>query len=211
MPSSGRTSSSSGVSIPPTFAHVENLSVGVGVDTHSGEPAAAAEFRRFVDDHAPGGRFPADWARRLAEAGYVAPHWPRPWGRDAAPADQLAIDAVIRELRVPRPENPIGIGWAGPTLLVAGTEAQQRQFLPGILDGSEIWCQLFSEPGAGSDLASLSTPAVRDGDEYVINGQKVWTTLAHVAAWGILLAAPTRTRSRTRASPTSCSTCTRPA
>ena len=136
----------------------------------------------------PDGRYPADWNRRLAAAGYVAPHWPRPWGLDATPTEQLAIDEVLRELRVPRPMNPIGIGWAGPTLLVAGTDEQQQRWLPGILDGSELWCQLFSEPGAGSDLASLQTRAVRDGDEYVVNGQKVWTTLAHVARFGILLA-----------------------
>ncbi len=124
----------------------------------------------------------------MARAGFVVPHWPEPWGLDATPAEQLELDAAGRELRVPRPMNPIGIGWAGPTLLVAGTEAQQQRFLPGLLDGSELWCQLFSEPGAGSDLSSLSTSAVRDGDEYVVNGQKVWTTLAHVARFGILLA-----------------------
>jgi alkylation response protein AidB-like acyl-CoA dehydrogenase len=150
--------------------------------------AAADAVRAFVAEQAPGGRFPSDWNARLARAGYVAPHWPRPWGLDASPTQQLAIDAVLRELHVPRPMNPIGIGWAGPTLLVAGTEEQRQRYLPGILDGSELWCQLFSEPGAGSDLASLTTRAVRDGDEYVVNGQKVWTTLAHVARYGILIA-----------------------
>jgi len=150
--------------------------------------ATADRVRAFVAEQAPGGAFPPDWTTRLARAGYVAPHWPRPWGLDASPREQLAIDGVLRELRVPRPVNPIGIGWAGPTLLVAGTEEQQQRYLPGILDGSELWCQLFNEPGAGSDLAGLSTRAVRDGDEYVVNGQKVWTTLAHVARYGILLA-----------------------
>jgi alkylation response protein AidB-like acyl-CoA dehydrogenase len=149
---------------------------------------ADERLRRFVAEHAPHGKYPADWVQRLAAAGYAVPHWPKPWGLDASPEEQLEIDEVMRELRVPRPLNPIGIGWAGPTLLVAGTPEQQQRFLPGILDGSEIWCQLFSEPAAGSDLASLQTRAVRDGDEYVVNGQKVWTTLAHVARYGILLA-----------------------
>ncbi len=145
-------------------------------------------LRRLVADHTADGKFPPDWNRVLARAGYVAPHWPAPWGLDADPVEQIAIDEVMRELEVPRPLNPIGIGWAGPTLLVAGSETQQGAWLPGILDGSQIWCQLFSEPGAGSDLASLQTRAVRDGDEYVVNGQKVWTTLAHVSHFGILLA-----------------------
>jgi alkylation response protein AidB-like acyl-CoA dehydrogenase len=147
-----------------------------------------SELRRFVVRHAPAGHYPPDWNEQLARAGYVAPHWPRPWGLDASPVEQLEIDEVLRELRVPRPQNPIGIGWAGPTLLVAGTESQQQRWLPGMLDGSEVWCQLFSEPAAGSDLASLQTRAERDGDEFVVNGQKVWTTLAHVARFGILLA-----------------------
>jgi len=148
----------------------------------------ADQLRALVAEQAPDGRYPPGWNDVLARAGFVAPHWPAPWGLDADPNEQLAIDEVMRELGVPRPLNPIGIGWAGPTLLVAGTERQQQEWLPGILDGSALWCQLFSEPGAGSDLASLQTRAVRDGDEYVVNGQKVWTTLAHVAQFGILLA-----------------------
>ena len=147
-----------------------------------------SRLRELVAEHAPDGAYPADWNRVLARAGYVAPHWPAPWGLDADPNEQLAIDEVMHELAVPRPLNPIGIGWAGPTLLVAGSEDQQARWLPGILDGSAIWCQLFSEPEAGSDLASLQTRARRDGEEYVVNGQKVWTTLAHVAQFGILLA-----------------------
>ena len=151
-------------------------------------PSPADRLRAFVAEHAPAGRFPPDWNSRMARAGFVAPHWPEPWGLAAGPTEQLELDEVARELRLPRPLNPIGIGWAGPTLLVAGSEAQRQRWLPGVLDGSEIWCQLFSEPGAGSDLSSLATRATRDGDEYVVNGQKIWTTLAHVAQWGILLA-----------------------
>ena len=126
--------------------------------------------------------------RTLAAAGYVAPHWPRPWGLDADPVAQLVIDDEMRRAGVRRPSNQIGIGWAGPTLVHAGTEAQKKRYLLPLLAGEEIWCQLFSEPGAGSDLAGLSTRAVRDGDEWVVTGQKVWTSFAHVAALGILLA-----------------------
>ncbi|MGH9014387.1 MAG: acyl-CoA dehydrogenase family protein [Acidimicrobiia bacterium] len=147
-----------------------------------------SEVRAFLREHAPRGRFPGDWLRRLAGAGYAAPHWPKPWGLDASPVQQLVIDEELRAARAPRPVNPIGIGWAGPTLLVAGTPDQHERFLPGILDGSELWCQLFSEPDAGSDLASLTTRAERDGDEWVVDGQKIWTTFAHLARYGILLA-----------------------
>jgi len=145
-------------------------------------------IRAFIAQHAPDGQYPPDWTRQLAGNGYVAPHWPRPWGRDASPIEQLVIDEELKRALAPKPMNPIGIGWAGPTLLVAGTAEQQQRYLPGLLDGSEIWCQLFSEPEAGSDLASLTTRAVRDGDEYVLNGQKIWTTLAQLARYGILLA-----------------------
>ena len=147
---------------------------------------AVREFLSATLDH--GGRPPSDWFARLAAAGYTVPHWPRPWGLGASPAEQLAIDEELRLAGVSRPDNPIGIGWAGPTLVLAGTEEQQRRWLPGLLDGSEVWCQLFSEPGAGSDLAGLSTAAVRDGEEWVVNGQKIWTSLAREARYGILLA-----------------------
>jgi 3-oxochol-4-en-24-oyl-CoA dehydrogenase len=147
-----------------------------------------SEVRAFISENAPDGRYPPDWNRRLAEAGYVTPHWPRPWGRGASPIEQLVIDQELRAAGAPKPINPIGIGWAGPTLIVAGTPEQHARYLPGLIDGTEFWCQLFSEPGAGSDLASLTARADRDGDEYVVNGQKVWTTFAHIARYGILLA-----------------------
>jgi 3-oxochol-4-en-24-oyl-CoA dehydrogenase len=131
---------------------------------------------------------PAPDARRLAESGYVAPHWPRPWGVEAGPVDQLVIDEEFREAGIRRPFNPIGIGWAGPTLLHAGTPEQKSRYLPPILSGEEVWCQLFSEPAAGSDLAGLTTRALPDGDGWVVSGQKVWTTYAHLARFGILLA-----------------------
>lgn len=124
----------------------------------------------------------------MAAAGFVAPHWPEPYGLAADPILQLIIDEELKAAGIRRPTNPIGIGWAGPTLLAAGTPEQQARYLPGILSGEEIWCQLFSEPGSGSDLASLSTRAIRDGDEWVVNGQKVWTSLGHQARYGILIA-----------------------
>ena len=126
--------------------------------------------------------------RQLAEAGYVVPHWPAPWGLDADPIHQLVIDEELRAANVRRPNNPIGIGWAGPTILHAGTDEQKAAYLPGLLSGEEMWCQLFSEPGAGSDLANLGTSAVRDGDEWVVNGQKIWTSLAQFSRYGILIA-----------------------
>ena len=93
----------------------------------------------------------------------------------------------MRRAGVRRPSNQIGIGWAGPTLIHAGSEAQKERYLRPLLAAEEIWCQLFSEPGAGSDLAGLSTRAERDGDQWVITGQKVWTSFAHLASFGILL------------------------
>jgi 3-oxochol-4-en-24-oyl-CoA dehydrogenase len=131
---------------------------------------------------------PSPSGRELAEAGYVAPHWPSPWGLGADPIHQLIIDDELRRAKVRRPVNPIGIGWAGPTIVYAGTEAQKERYLFPMLSGEEFWCQLFSEPGSGSDLASLGTRAVRDGDEFIVNGQKIWTSGAQYSKFGILIA-----------------------
>lgn len=145
-------------------------------------PAARARLRDWLRDH------PHPDGEALARAGLVAPHYPIPWGHDAGPALQLLIDEELERAGIELPQNPIGIGWAGPTLVAAGTPAQQRRWLPGLLSGRDFWSQLFSEPEAGSDLASLRTSAVRDGDVYVVNGQKIWSTWADRAAYGILLA-----------------------
>lgn len=131
---------------------------------------------------------PEPTGRQLAEAGLVAPHWPRPYGLDADPIHQLIIDDELTAAGVRRPANPIGIGWAGPTIIHAGTDEQKDRYLLRLLSGEDFWCQLFSEPGSGSDLANLGTRAVRDGDEYVVNGQKIWTSGAQFARYGILIA-----------------------
>ena len=148
----------------------------------------ARRCEEFIAANAPGGRVPPDWSVRIARAGYVAPHWPAPYGLDAGPAEQLAIDSVLRAGPPPQAVEPHRhrLGRSDPAR--RRHPEQQARWLPGILDGSELWCQLFSEPDAGSDLASLRTTATRDGDEYVVSGGKVWTTLAHVARYGILLA-----------------------
>jgi alkylation response protein AidB-like acyl-CoA dehydrogenase len=110
------------------------------------------------------------------------------WGRDADQLSELIFHDEFDRAGVAFPDNQIGIGWAGPTILAGGTDAQQARYLPSILDGRAYWCQLFSEPEAGSDLASLRPRAVRDGDTYVIDGQKVWSTWAERSDYGILLA-----------------------
>ena len=138
--------------------------------------------RQWIADH------PAPTNRELAESGYVAPHWPAPYGMGADPIHQLIIDDEFARAQLARPSNQIGIGWAAPTIIFAGTQEQKDRYVVPALAAEEIWCQLFSEPGAGSDLAGLSTRAVRDGDEWVVNGQKVWTTGAHYSKFGILIA-----------------------
>ncbi len=141
-----------------------------------------ARVRDWISDH------PDPSGRELAEAGYVVPHWPPPWGLDADPLEQLVIDHELAAAGIGRPSNPIGIGWAAPTIFLAGSPEQHERFLPPIFSGEETWCQLFSEPDAGSDLANLGTRAVRDGSEYVVNGSKIWSSGAHHSRFGILIA-----------------------
>lgn len=123
----------------------------------------------------------------LAETGLMAPHWPKPYGRGASPAEQLVIDQELEAAKVVRPDISIG-WWAAPTILGHGTPEQIERFIPGTLNGDVYWCQLFSEPGAGSDLAALRTKAVRTDGGWKLTGQKVWTSNAHRADWGICLA-----------------------
>ncbi len=123
----------------------------------------------------------------LAEAALLAPHWPAPYGRGAGPAEQLLIDQEMSSAGVPRPDLVIG-WWAAPTILEHGTPEQVQRFVPATLRGEIFWCQLFSEPEAGSDLASLRTKAVRVDGGWELTGQKVWTSSAHKAQWGVCLA-----------------------
>ncbi len=130
-----------------------------------------------------------EWRERLVDSGWAVPHWPVDRFGKGLPAWSEAV--VVGQLRTAGvPGLPIGGGTflAAPTILEHGSEALQQKFLRDILVGATTWCQLFSEPGAGSDLAGVSTKAVRDGDEWVVNGQKVWNTSAHHADYGILIA-----------------------
>jgi 3-oxochol-4-en-24-oyl-CoA dehydrogenase len=130
---------------------------------------------------------PAAQRRSLADHGLLAPHWPAPWGRDAGAVEQLVIDQVCAEAGLTRPNLAVA-AWALPTIMAHGTPEQTERWVGPTLRGEYIWCQLFSEPGAGSDLASLSTRATRVEGGWSLTGQKVWTSVAQRAHWGICLA-----------------------
>lgn len=132
--------------------------------------------------------FQRAWQSKMFEAGWSGMSWPRAFGgREATPYEQVIYLEEMARVRAPEPLGVIGLNMAGPTIIVHGRPDQKERFLSKILSGDEIWCQGFSEPGAGSDLASLSTRAVRDGDEYVVTGQKVWSSYAHIADRCILV------------------------
>jgi len=128
------------------------------------------------------------WQCKMYEAGLVGIAWPSAYGgRDASPTQQVILGEELARSGVPAPINSIGLGTLAPALILYGTEEQKRRFLPRMLTAAEIWCQGFSEPGSGSDLASLRTRAVVDGDDFVVTGQKVWTSLGPIADWCFIL------------------------
>jgi alkylation response protein AidB-like acyl-CoA dehydrogenase len=162
------------------------------------EEAFRDELRSWLADNHPGSEpngeeasfvFRRAWQRRLHEAGWAGLSWPKEYGgRGATLIEQAIFNEEMARARAPSVANVLGLAMGGPTVIAHGTEDQKHRFLPPILSADEIWCQGFSEPESGSDLASLKTRAVRDGREWVVTGQKVWTTFAHHAKWCMLVA-----------------------
>jgi alkylation response protein AidB-like acyl-CoA dehydrogenase len=153
--------------------------------------AIEQQVDQLLAEHPPADTKPADFLGAQFDAGLAWVQFPEGFGGlGASPSLQRTIDDRLKAAGAPSPfpRNPIGFGMGAPTVVTHGSDEQKARYLRPLFTGEEIWCQLFSEPGAGSDVASLSTRAERDGDEWVVNGQKVWTTLAHVARWGMLLA-----------------------
>ena len=162
--------------------------------TSAGQDTAAAlrdQVTAFLASRDPVATEPVEFLRARFDAGLAWVHYPAGLGGQGLPRSlQTAVDAQFAAAGAPgnHPErNGIGLGMAAPTVLAFGTPEQQQRWLRPLWTGEEIWCQLFSEPGAGSDLANLSTRAVRDGDVWTVNGQKVWTSSAHVARWALLV------------------------
>jgi alkylation response protein AidB-like acyl-CoA dehydrogenase len=144
------------------------------------QPLTGADDERFG--------FIQEWEARLRDAGYAGIAWPKEYGgQGLSTLELLVFNEEMTKAQAPQRLNFFGEGLVGPTIIRWGTDEQKEHFLPRILSGEHIWCQGFSEPNAGSDLASLQTRAVADGDEWVINGQKVWTTAAHFANWMFVL------------------------
>jgi alkylation response protein AidB-like acyl-CoA dehydrogenase len=182
----------------------------VDIDDTPEEAAFRAEARAWLDAHAIPRGHPDDfslglwtgaydedtyiarcqaWQRTLYDGGWAGITWPKEYGgRGGRPIDNVIFGQEQARYGVSNGALMISVGMAGPTILAHGTPEQKDTFLPPMLRGDELWCQLFSEPGAGSDLASLGTRAVRDGDEWVVTGQKVWTSSPDRARWGMLLA-----------------------
>src|SRR5262245_35599665 len=152
------------------------------------------ETRRWLEANVPRGELktPGErraWHQQLYDAGYIGMGWPKEYGGQAAsPMRQAIVADELARINAPPSMNQLGISICGPTIIVCGTEAQKRRYLKKILTAEELWCQLYSEPNARSDLASLRTRAEDRGDHFVVNGQKIWTSGGVNADWGLLLA-----------------------
>ncbi len=147
------------------------------------------EIRAWLSEHWREDMSRERWWGVLADSGWAAPLWPKEYGgRGSSASEAIIFNQERQAIGAEPPPRGIGVPMAGPTIIQHGTEEQRQRFLAPMLRGEEMWCQLFSEPGAGSDLAAIQTKAVRDGDEWVVSGQKVWTTHAQLASWGILMA-----------------------
>lgn len=162
------------------------------------------EFRSWLEENLPDGwlegdrelpededereQFLRDWQRTLYEGNWAGIQWPEAYGgRGATVIEQSIYRDELARVDAPDQVNRIGVYYAGPTLMAVGTDAQKERFIPKILSAEEVWCQGYSEPGAGSDIASLTTRAERDRDQFIINGQKIWTSYAHYADWCFLV------------------------
>jgi len=158
-----------------------------------GEDEIRQRTRKLLEEVHPEKVDSITFRRAQYEHGLALVHFPVGYGGlGVSPKfNQVVADEIAKNSKVTYPDPPIsviGIGMGAPTLVTYGSEELKKELLPRVFSGEDIWCQMFSEPGAGSDVAGLSTTAVRDGDEWVVNGQKVWTTLAHVSKWGMLVA-----------------------
>ena len=153
------------------------------------EAALREEIRGWLAANHREGISQEAWFETLAESGWAAPLWPERYGgRGASASEAIIFNQERQKIGAAPPPRGIGVPMAGPTIIAHGTEEQKARFLPPMLRGEEVWCQLFSEPGAGSDLAAIQTRAELDGDTWRVTGQKVWTTHAQLARWGILMA-----------------------
>jgi alkylation response protein AidB-like acyl-CoA dehydrogenase len=172
---------------------MSNTTVGSDPVAGAGSDEALVQVRidELLRHHDPRTIPAREFLGHQFDAGLAWVHFPEGYGGlGLPPGAQRTVNAELGAAGGPNPStrNPIGYGMAAPTVVTHGSEAQKRRYLRPLFTGEEVWCQLFSEPGAGSDVASLATRALRDGDEWVVNGQKVWTTLAHRARWGLLVA-----------------------
>src|SRR5262245_20403720 len=157
------------------------------------EEAFRLRVRGWISENRPQGRRPGvedlrAWQRKLNDAGFPGSAWPSDFGGGRlTPMEQAILNEEMARADAPEPLGSMGLSWVGPAILRFGTDEQKRRFIPPLLNGDDVWATGYSEPNAGSDMYNTQTRAVRDGDDYVINGQKIWTSLAHLSNWYFLL------------------------